>query len=150
MHKLAIVIALIACSNSSKPTTQAGPVGAPMDLRERITDADVRAKAPADDKATKRELAIDVNGIGAKVVWRTYEVGTAKYIVSAGWEVVTPKPGFTLESLGHLNPENVGTPEAPVQSEIVRVRWHDNTSSVSTSGGEMSVRIAADGQAAKI
>ena len=34
--------------------------------------------------------------------------------------------GEVLEPLGTLNPQNAGTVEAPVQDEIMRVRWHDN------------------------
>jgi hypothetical protein len=79
-------------------------------------------------------------------VWE--DAGT-KYILSAGWEVVTPKKGYTLEPLGTLNPTNAGTVAAPVQSEIVRVRWHDNTKS-GKHYGEMSVRIDASGNAGVI
>jgi hypothetical protein len=69
--------------------------------------------------------------------------------LSAGWEVVTPGKGITLEPRGVMNPVNAGTVAAPVQAEIMRVRWHDNTSS-STRFGEVSVRIDATGQASAL
>jgi hypothetical protein len=109
-----LVLVMVACG--SKETTPAGPVGATLDLRSRISKPDVRARAPSDDKATKQELAVDVHGIKAKVVWRTFEDGGTKYIVSTNWEVVTPSAGLTLEPLGTLNPINTGTEAAPVQS----------------------------------
>ena len=152
MKRLAmILVSVAACGSSSetKDTSPAGPVGAVMDLRSRITKAEVRARAPADDKATKQEFAIDVHGVKAKIVWRTFEDGNTKYIVSAGWEVVTPSPGVTLESLGQLNAVNTGTEAAPVQSEIVRVRWH-TTGSGGTSFGDVSVRIDANGRGSPI
>jgi hypothetical protein len=146
--KLALaVLFVIACG--SNETSPAGPVGKTIDLRSRITKPEVAARAPADDKAAKHEHPLDVQGVQAKVVWRTFEDGGTKYILSAGWEVVTPKKGFTLESLGVMNPVNAGTVAEPVQSEIMRVRWHDNTSS-STRFGEMSVRIDAAGKAGAI
>jgi hypothetical protein len=83
-------------------------------------------------------------------VWRTFTDGAGAYIVSAGWEVVTPRQGFTLEPLGAMNPTNAGTPDAPVQSEIIRVRWHDNTSACSKRYGESSVKIDASGAASAI
>jgi hypothetical protein len=145
MRKLMIAIAvLFACASNA--TTPAGPVGKPMDLRSRITKPEVAARAPTDDKATRREHEIDVHGVKAKVVWRTFDDG-GSYIVSAGWEVMTPRKGVTLEPLGTLNPENAGSVESPVQAEIVRVRWHDNTSGCSKSYGEVAVKIDASGAA---
>jgi hypothetical protein len=146
MQRLVMIVLVLAACGHKGETTGSGPVGATLDLRSRISKPDVRARAPADDQATKQELAVDVHGVKAKVVWRTFDDGGTKYIVSAGWEVVTPSSGITLESLGSLNPENTGTIEAPVQTEILRVRWHDNNSSTSTTFGEMSVKIAADGK----
>jgi hypothetical protein len=150
MHTtLALSVLLIAACGGSNETSPAGPVGKPIDLRSRITRPDVASRAPADDKATKHEHALDVHGVKAQVVWRTFEDSGARYILSAGWEVVTPSKGITLESLGVMTPVNAGTVAAPVQSEIMRVRWHANTSS-STQWGELSVRIDATGNAAAI
>jgi hypothetical protein len=147
--KLALAVLLVAACGGSNETSPAGPVGKPIDLRSRITRPEAAARAPADDQATKHEHALDVHGVKAKVVWRTFEDSGARYILSAGWEVVTPSKGITLEPLGAMNPVNAGTAAAPVQAEIVRVRWHDNTSS-STRWGEMSVRIDATGKASAL
>ena len=150
MHtKLALSVLLVAACGGNNETSPAGPVGKPIDLRSRITKPDVASRAPTDDKATKHEHALDVHGVKAQVVWRTFEDSGARYILSAGWEIVTPSKGITLESLGVMNPVNAGTVAAPVQSEIMRVRWHDNTSS-STHWGELSVRIDAAGTASAI
>jgi hypothetical protein len=143
---LALALLLLAACGGSNETSPAGPVGKPIDLRARITKPEIASRAPTDDKAEKHEHALDVHGVAAKVVWRTFEDSGAKYILSAGWEVVTPSKGITLEPLGAMNPENAGTEAAPVQAEILRVRWHDNTSS-STKLGDMSVRITAAGDA---
>ncbi|HWO26678.1 MAG TPA: hypothetical protein VNO30_48445 [Kofleriaceae bacterium] len=147
--KLALAVLLVAACGGSNETSPAGPVGKPIDLRSRITKPDVAARAPADDKAAVHEHALDVHGVKAKVVWRTFEDSGAQYILSAGWEVVTPSKGITLEPQGVLNPVNAGTVAAPVQSEIMRVRWRDNTSS-DIRFGDMSVRIDATGQASAI
>lgn len=138
------VAVLVACASNA--TTPVGPVGKPIDLRSHITKPEVAARAPSDDKATPHEHELDVQGVKAKIVWRTFEDG-GKYIVSAGWEVVTPRKGITLEPLGTLNPENAGSVESPVQAEIVRVRWHDNTSGCSKRYGDVSVKIDATGAA---
>lgn len=145
---LALAVLLVAACGGSNETSPAGPVGPPIDLRSRLK-ADAASRAPADDQATKHEHALDVHGVQAKVVWRTFEDGGARYILSAGWEVVTPAKGTTLEPRGVMNPVNAGTVAAPVQAEIMRVRWHDNTSS-STRFGDVSVRIDATGQASAI
>jgi hypothetical protein len=147
--KLALAALIIAACGGRNETSPAGPIGAPIDLRSRITKPDVASRAPADDQATKHEHALDVHGVQAKVVWRTFEDSGTRYILSAGWEVVTPRKGITLESLGVLNPENAGSVAAPVQSEIMRVRWHDTTSS-STQFGDLSVRIDAAGKASSL
>lgn len=149
MAKLILVLLILAGCGGSNETSEAGQVGAVTDLRSRITNAEVRNRAPADDKATKHELPVDIHGVKAKAVWRTFEDGGTAYILSAGWEIVTPVKGITLELLGTLNPTNAGSVEAPVQSEILRVRWHDNTSK-STNYGEMSVRIDASGKGSVI
>lgn len=141
-----VAIALVAACGGKKETTPAGPVGTPIDLRSRITNPEAAAHAPTDDKATPHDFALDVHGIKAKVVWRTFEDRGTRYIISAGWEVVTPATGVTLESLGVLNPENAGSTAAPVQAEIIRARWHEGKSSL----GDVSVKIDAAGNASKI
>lgn len=144
--KLALVfVFLAACGSSKNETSPAGPVDTVIDLRGRITDAKARAAAPRDEEAKRHEFPVEVHGVKAKVVWRTYELGSTAYILSVGWEVVTPAKGIRLESIGTLNPTNSGTVESPVQSEIVRVRWHEQTGT-GTSYGELSVRIDASGK----
>ena len=119
MHtKLALSVLLVAACGGSNETSPAGPIGKPIDLRSRITKPDVASRAPTDDKATKHEHALDVHGVKAQVVWRTFEDSGARYILSAGWEIVTPSKGITLESLGVMNPVNAGTVATPVQSEM--------------------------------
>ena len=147
--RIALAFVLLAACGGSKETSEAGPVGKITDLRSRITKPEVAARAPADDKATQQEFLLDVHGVKAKVVWRTFEDAGAKYILSAGWEVVTPVKGITLEPLGAMNPVNAGTEAAPIQEEILRARWHDNTSS-STQYGDLSVKIDASGKASQI
>ena len=146
---LALAVLFTAACGGSNETSSVGPIGKPIDLRSRITKPDVAARAPADDKATVHEHALDVHGIKAKVVWRTFEDSGAKYIVSAGWEVVTPSKGITLEPRGVMNPVNAGTVAAPVQAEIMLVRWRDNTSS-DIRFGDVSVRIDATGKASAL
>lgn len=149
MTKMVLALLILAGCGGSNATSEAGPVGAPTDLRSRITKTEVRSRAPTDEKAVKHELLVDIHGVKAKAVWRTFEDSGTAYILSAGWDVVTPAKGITLESLGLLNPTNAGSVDAPVQSEILRVRWHDNTSN-STNYGEMSVRIDASGKSSVI
>lgn len=140
---LAFVFVLAACGQ--KEATPAGPVGTAIDLRAHVP-ADVRVKAPADDKAKRNELPVDVHGIKAKLVWRTFEDGAKKYIVSAQWEVVTPAPGVTLESNGVIGmPTNAGTPEATNEQLVIGCRWHDNNKPGTTSLGDKTVSIRADG-----
>lgn len=141
----AVVFMLVAACGG-KETTPAGPVGTPTDLRSRITNPEVAARAPTDDKAAPHDFALDVHGIQAKVVWRTFQDSGTSYIVSAGWEVVTPAKGVTLEPLGVLNPENAGSVAAPVQAEIIRARWHEGKS----RSGDVSLKIDAAGNASKI
>ncbi|MBA3541876.1 MAG: hypothetical protein H0T79_19835 [Deltaproteobacteria bacterium] len=143
MRTLALVILLVAACGS-KETSSAGPVGKVVDVRSHLK-AEQAAKAPADDKATKHEYAVDVHGVKAKLVWRTFEDGANKLIVSYNWEVITPSPTITLEPMGALNPENAGTEAAVIERLIVRVRWHDNSSSTSTKYGEQSFSIDAAG-----
>jgi len=142
------VLSVAACGGSNE-TSPAGPVGKPIDLRSRITKPEVASRAPTDDQATKHQIELDVHGVKAKIVWRTFEDSGTKYILSAAWEVVTPNKGITLEPLGAMNPENSGSMTAPVQSEIMRVRWHDNTHR-STRFGDVSVRIDAAGVASPL
>jgi hypothetical protein len=136
------VSVLAACGGSSE-TSPVGPVGGTVNIRKILPPA-VESKAPPDDKAAKHELPVDVHGVKAKVVWHTFDDGPNKYIVSYAWEVVTPAAGITLEPIGQLNPINSLAPDAVVESEIVRVRWHDNTSS-GTHLGEQEFQIDATG-----
>jgi hypothetical protein len=146
---LALAVLFVAACGGSNETSPAGPVGKPIDLRSRITRPEAASRAPTDEQTTKHEHEVEVHGVQAKVVWRTFEDSGTKYILSAGWEVVTPSKGITLEPLGVMNPENAGTVAGPVQSEILRVRWHDNSSS-STRFGDVSVRIDAAGNASAL
>jgi hypothetical protein len=139
------LILLVACGGSGE-TSNAGPIGQATDLRSRITKPEVAARAPKDDAATKQEFPVDIHGVKAKLAWRTFEDSGTKYILSFHWEVVTPSKGITLESLGPMNPVNAGTEAAPVQAELVRVRWHDNNSS-GTKYGDMTIKIDAAGTA---
>jgi hypothetical protein len=103
------------------------------------------ARAPADDKAKRAELPVDVHGVKAKLVWRTFEDGASKYILSAQWEVDAPAPGITLESRNTLGmPTNAGTREAANEALIIGVRWHDHNKS-GTSLGDVAASIRADG-----
>jgi len=126
------------------PTSPVGPVGTVVDLRGDLKP-EVLKKAPTDGTAMKRQVTVDVHGIAAKIVWRTFEDGPNQYILSYQWEVVTPSPGITLEPLDHLNPINLGDENAVVEAQTVRVRWHDNAAS-GTSLGEQAFRIDAAGR----
>jgi hypothetical protein len=53
--KLVTLLILVVIACASNATSPAGPVGKPIDLRSHITNAEVAARAPADDKATVRE-----------------------------------------------------------------------------------------------
>ncbi|MFO0740221.1 MAG: hypothetical protein U0270_30255 [Labilithrix sp.] len=142
---LALALLLAACS---KETTPAGPVGTPTDLRSHV-EPGARAHAPPDDKAKRAELPVDVHGVKAKLAWRTFEEGPHKYIVSMQWEVETPAPGITLESMGLIGtPVNAGTTEAANEQIIAGVRWHDHNQS-GTSLGDLTVTIRADGTGKK-
>lgn len=134
---LAVVVIMMGCGGGGQ--TPAGPVGSADDLRAKLPP-DVAKKAPADDKATKREFPIDVHGVKAKVVWRTFDDGPNKYVLSTQWEVVTPSSSITLEPLGSLSPINTGTETAANETIIVRARWHDGS-----SFGELSVSVDGAG-----
>ncbi len=136
-----VLVTLVACG--SKETAPSGPLGDVQDVRAKLPPA-VAAKAPADDKATKHELAVDVHGVKAQIVWRTFEEGASRWIVSYQWQVLAPSSSITLEPLGTLNPENRGTGDAVNEALIVRLRWHDNSSS-STQLGDVSYQILGDG-----
>lgn len=141
----AVALALVLGACASGATTPAGPVGSATDVRADLKP-EVAKKAPKDEDATKQSFAVDVQGVKAKLVWRTFEDGAGKYILSYQWEVEQPGAGYTLEPLGDLEPVNVGTEAAPVESQTVRLRWHDNTSGCRTHFGELSVRIDAAGK----
>lgn len=160
MKNLFIVAALIGCGGSTSPATSpsaaptgsaaahpaeagAGIVGTPEDLRRHLTP-DVAAKAPADDAASKHELAVDLHGVAAKVVWRTFADGANKYLLSVGLEVVKPAAGVSVEQLPAMNPTNAGSMEAVIERVPLKLRW----SKTDVSGlrvGEISVEIRADG-----
>jgi hypothetical protein len=136
-----LFILVAACS---KETTPAGPVGASIDLRSHLTPP-VRAKAPADDKAKRNELPMDIHGMKVKLAWRTFEEGSSKFLLSAQWEVETPAPGITLEPSGPIGtPTNAGTAEKANEQLILGARWHDHNKS-GTSLGDATAMIRADG-----
>jgi hypothetical protein len=86
----AVALVVLAGCGGSHETSKAGPVGKVTDLRDRITKPDVAARAPKDDAATKQELPLDVHGVKAEVVWRTFEDNGTKYILSAGTTTTSP------------------------------------------------------------
>jgi hypothetical protein len=147
---MGLLLALaVACG--SKETTGAGPIGAAEDLRSKLKP-DVVQRAPANDKAERHEVAADVHGVGVKLVWWTFTDGSNKFILSTQWEVVTPHPSITIEPIPSTGMvlTNAGTEAAVNATAIVRVRWHDNNSSVSTTWGEQSFRIDANGSGTQI
>jgi hypothetical protein len=134
----------------SKGTSPAGPVGKPVDFRSKLKP-EVAQRAPGDEKATRHELPTDLHGVDAKLVWRTFEDGPNKYVLSAQWEVIKPKTSITLEPIdtAGMTPTNAGTPEAVNEKVIVRVRWREN-GSASTSFGESSFQVAGDGHSEQL
>jgi hypothetical protein len=139
-----VMVGLVACG--SHETSPAGPVGKTYDVRAHLP-ADVRSKAPSDDKATAHDQTYDVKGAKVKITWRTFDDGSNKYIVSYGWSVVTPAPSITVEGQGQLDPMNVGSDGGPViEQEIVKLRWHDN-SAAGEHWGDRSFEIDAAGNA---
>jgi hypothetical protein len=148
---LGLLLVLAVACGGSKETTGAGPVGAPEDLRSKLKP-DVVQRAPANDRADRHEVAADVHGVGAKLVWWTFSDGPNRFILSTQWEVVTPHPSITIEPIpsAGMTPTNAGTEAAVNETVIVRVRWHDNNSSVSTTWGEQSFRIDANGSGTPI
>lgn len=140
----ALALTIGACGG--KATTPAGPVGKPLDFRSKLKP-ELVARAPSDEKATRREMPADINGVKAKLVWRTFEDGPNKYILSTQWEVVTPSPAITIEPIDTtgMMPTNAGSPEAVNQRLTVRVRWQDHASS-STKLGESAYTIDASGE----
>jgi hypothetical protein len=149
MLKTVLVLALAASSGcGSKETAPAGPLGGVHDLRSKLQPA-VAAKAPADDKATRHELAADLHGAKATLVWRTFEDAGNQWIVSYQWEVTAPASSITLEPLGDMPPINRGSETAVNESVVVRIRWHDNSSS-GTHLGDLSFQIAGDGTGSPI
>ena len=139
---LAVCLAfLLACNRGE--TTPAGPVGGDVDVRADLAP-EVRAKAPKDDAATQRELALTVQGVDLKLLWRTFDDGPNKYILSYRWEVVKPAEGVLIEPIGKLNPINGGTEAAAIEKQTVRVRWRTERG-VGSQMGELSYKISADG-----
>lgn len=143
IRALALVLVLGACGSGA--TTPAGPVGGVTDVRGDLRP-ELAKRAPRDEDATQRSFAVDVQGVKAKLVWRTFEDGPGKYVLSYQWEVEQPAAGYTLEPLGDLEPVNVGSEAAPVESQTVRLRWHDNASGCRAHSGEINVRIDGAGK----
>lgn len=82
-------------------------------------------------------------------MWRTFEDGPNKYLLSVGLEVVTPAPNVTVEALPAMNPTNAGTEAAIVEAIPLKLKW-TQTQERGVSYGEISVRILADGTATKL
>lgn len=139
------VVAMVFVACGTKATTPAGPVGKPMDFRSKLDPA-VAQRAPTDERATRHEMGADLHGVKAKLVWRTFDDGPHKYVLSTQWEVVTPSPSITIEPIDTVGmmPTNAGSPDAVNEKIVLRVRWHDN-SSASVQFGEASFDITADG-----
>jgi len=135
-------------ATSPPATSPSNLVGTPEDLRRHLK-AEVAAKAPPDDQAKANEFAVDLHGVAAKVVWRTFEDGPNKYLLSVGLAVVTPVANVTVEAEPAMNPTNGGTENAIVEQIPLKLKWTHRQSS-GVSFGEISVRIRADGTAARI
>lgn len=124
--------------------TEAGSVGAPQDLRKHLPP-EIAARAPADDAATKHDFLVDLNGVGAKVVWRTFDDGANKYVLSIGLEVVTPADGVVVERSPAMTPQNAGTPAAVIETVRIQVGWRKATG-CATTAGNFTVTVGADGR----
>ena len=124
--------------------TEAGPVGAPQDLRKHLAP-EVAAKAPTDDAATKHEFLVDLNGVDAKVVWRTFADGENKYVLSVGLEVITPANGVIVERSQAMSPQNAGTAAAVIETVRIQVGWRKATG-CATTAGNFTVTVGADGR----
>lgn len=135
------LVFLFACNRGE--TTPIGPVGGDVDVRADLAP-EVRAKAPKDDAATQRELALTIQGVDLKLLWRTFDDGPNKYILSYRWEVVKPAEGVLIEPIGKLNPVNGGTEAAAIEQQTVRIRWRTERG-VGSQMGELSYKISADG-----
>ena len=85
-----------------------------------------------------------IQGVDLKLLWRTFDDGPNKYILSYRWEVVKPAEGVLIEPIGKLNPVNGGTEAAAIEQQTVRVRWRTERG-VGSQMGELSYKISADG-----
>ena len=139
---VAVCLAVLFACNRGE-TTPIGPVGGDVDVRADLAP-EVRAKAPKDEAATQRELALTVQGVDLKLLWRTFDDGPNKYILSYRWEVVKPAEGVLIEPIGKLNPVNGGTEAAAIEQQTVRIRWRTERG-VGSQMGELSYKISADG-----
>ena len=140
MKTLALVV-LFACGNKG---TASGPAGKVEDLRKHLKP-DVAAKAPADDKATAKDVVFDLHGANVRLVWHTFDDGPNKYLLSVGLEVIKPAAGVTIEPEPAMNPTNAGTEGAVIEEIPLKVRWTEGN-----SFGEESWTIRADGSAKKL
>jgi hypothetical protein len=139
-----LMVGALACTRESSP---AGPLGASVDLRGRLKP-EIVSQMPADGDSAmvEREYLTNIQGAEAKILWKTFNTGSGAYIASYRWEVVKSQSGVKLEPLGTLDTVNVGTESNVVQSETVRIRWHEQPL-LGTKLGELSFRIDAKGAA---
>ncbi len=132
---------LVACNRGE--TTPPGPLGGDVDVRADLKP-EVQAKAPKDEAATQRELPLTIQGAEVKLLWRTFEDGPNKYILSYRWEVVKAADGVSLQPATRMSPVNVGTESAVIEQHNLKIKWLTEKG-MGTQMGELSYKISADG-----
>lgn len=116
---LALAAALAGCAGK----TEAGPIGAPVQMGQYLPDS-LRAGATGPTDSTfRQEIRIGPDSARVEMVWTTFRHTTGRYLASVSARLVAAARYDSLQLGDITSLRNSGTKEQPVEYANTQVRW---------------------------
>jgi hypothetical protein len=136
---LALAFALTACSGR----TDAGPIGAPVELRRYLPE-DLQPITSADSTFSRR-IRIGPDSAQIEMTWTTFRHDSGHYLNDVTARLLEPVPYDSIR-LGQVSDlRNAGSKFVPVEEARLRVRWF-KTSFLRHTSGESDFQFDAVGR----
>ena len=132
------ILALFA-SACSKPTTNPGPIGQPVNLRQYLPDS-LRSGPTEADSTFRQQVHVGPDSANVEMEWATFRHTSGRYLnkISAKLVSAAPYDSLVLGTVSDLR--NAGSKSQPVESGRIKVAWFRGRKS-----GEMSFDFDAAG-----
>jgi len=116
---LVLLMATIACSGK----TDAGPIGAPIDMRPFLPESLRTVTAGLPDSAFTHVVKLGSDSAQVEATWKSVRHGPGRYLTEVHARLLSAAPYDSLSIGPVAELHNVGTKSEPVEAGTVRLNW---------------------------